>query len=134
MSQAGPRVGRADTRQQTIAFWSLATFLLNGALFVLVGLEVQAAVRGLTSVAVVTALVAVVVSAVVIGVRFAWLFTIAYVVRLLDRRPQQARRRVGAASVWSAGLPTSGVRCRSLRRSPCRVAAAAGGAARPPAP
>jgi CPA1 family monovalent cation:H+ antiporter len=49
MSQVGPRVGRADTRQQTTAFWSLSTFLLNGALFVLVGLEVQSASRGLTS-------------------------------------------------------------------------------------
>jgi len=37
MSQAGPRIGRADQRRQTEAFWSLATFLLNGALFVLVG-------------------------------------------------------------------------------------------------
>ena len=32
------------------AFWSLATFLLNGALFVLVGMEAQSAARGLTSV------------------------------------------------------------------------------------
>jgi len=37
MSQAGPRVVRAATRQQAEAFWSLSTFLLNGALFVLVG-------------------------------------------------------------------------------------------------
>jgi CPA1 family monovalent cation:H+ antiporter len=51
MSQAGPRVSRADTRQQTQAFWSLSTFLLNGALFVLVGLECQSAVRGLTGAA-----------------------------------------------------------------------------------
>jgi Na+/H+ antiporter len=39
MSQAGPRVGQAATRQQAQASWSLAVFLLNGALFVLVGLE-----------------------------------------------------------------------------------------------
>lgn len=104
MSQAGPRVSRADTRQQTTAFWTLSTFLLNGALFVLVGMEVQSAIRGLTSVALTQGLVAVaVVSAVVIGVRFAWLFTTPYLVRLLDRRPQQRLRRVGArARVVSA--------------------------------
>ncbi|MCW2530507.1 MAG: Na+/H+ antiporter [Blastococcus sp.] len=97
MSQVGPRVGRADTRQQTTAFWTLSTFLLNGALFVLVGLEVQSAVRGLTSTDLSRGLVAVAaVSAVVIGVRFAWLFTTPYLIRLLDRRPQQRLRRVSA--------------------------------------
>jgi CPA1 family monovalent cation:H+ antiporter len=97
LSQAGPRVVRADTRQQALAFWSLSTFALNGALFVLVGLELHSAVRGLTSVAVTRGLLAVaVVSAVVITVRFAWLFTTPYVIRALDRRPQQRLRRVGA--------------------------------------
>lgn len=97
MSQIAPREARADTRQQTTAFWSLATFALNGALFVLVGLEVQTAVRGLTSVDLVRGLLAVAaVSAVVIGTRFAWLFTSPYLIRALDRRPQQRARRVGA--------------------------------------
>src|SRR5215213_1294335 len=49
MSQVGPRLGRADSRRLTVAFWTLSTYLLNGALFVLVGLEVQSATRGLTS-------------------------------------------------------------------------------------
>src|SRR3954452_4407082 len=44
MSQAGPRVGHAAIRRQTEAFWSLGTYVLNGALFVLVGFEVQSAV------------------------------------------------------------------------------------------
>jgi Na+/H+ antiporter len=95
MSQAGPRVGRAYTRQQTVAFWSLSTFLLNGALFILVGLEVVSAVRGLTSVALTRGLIAVaVVSVVIIGVRIAFLFVATYAIRLLDRRPQQRLRRV----------------------------------------
>lgn len=104
MSQVGPRVGHADTRQQTTAFWSLSTFLLNGALFVLVGLELQSAVRGLGGAALTRGLVAVgAVSAAVIAARFAWLFTTPYLIRLLDRRPQQRLRRVGArARVVSA--------------------------------
>jgi len=76
MSQAGPRVDHPGARQQTEASWSLASFVLNGALFVLVGLELQSAVRGLTSVD---------------------------LARGLDRRPQQRLRRVGArARVISA--------------------------------
>src|SRR3954468_21015042 len=97
MSQVGRRGGRADTRQQMTAFWSLATFLLNGALFVLVGMEVQSAARGLTSVDVARGLLAVAaISAVVVGTRFLWMFTTPYVIRALDRRPQQRLRRVGA--------------------------------------
>ncbi|AGZ41014.1 Na+/H+ antiporter [Actinoplanes friuliensis] len=97
MSQAGPRVGRAATRAQTTPFFTLATYLLNGALFVLVGLQVQAAVRGLSSVNLTRGLVTVAaVSATVIAARFVWLFTTPYLIRVLDRRPQQRARRVGA--------------------------------------
>lgn len=105
MSQVGPRVGRADTRQQMTAFWSLATFLLNGALFVLVGLEAHSAARGLTSVDIARGLLAVAaVSAVVIGTRLVWLFTTPYVIRALDRRPQQRLRRVGARGRMVSGV------------------------------
>jgi Na+/H+ antiporter len=97
MSQAGPRIEHADTRQQTTAFWSLSVFLLNSALFVLVGLELQSAVRALAGTALTRGLTTVAaVSAAVIAARFAWLFTTPYLIRLLDRRPQQRQRRVGA--------------------------------------
>ena len=57
----------------------------------------QAAVRGLGSGALTRGLIAVgVVSATVIGMRFVWLFTTTYLIRALDRRPQQRLRRVGA--------------------------------------
>jgi monovalent cation/hydrogen antiporter len=105
MSQAGPRVGRPAMRQQAQASWSLATFLLNGALFVLVGLELQSVVRGLTGTALARGLIAVgAVSVVVIGVRFAWLYTTPYLIRALDRRPQQRLRRVGARARVVTGI------------------------------
>lgn len=105
MSQIGPRVGRADTRQQTTAFWSLSTHLLNGALFVLVGLELQSAVRGLTSVDVLRGLGAVaVVSVVLVGVRISWLFSTVYLIRLLDRRPSQRLRRQTARARVLSGV------------------------------
>lgn len=105
MSQAGPRVGRPAMRQQAQASWSLATYLLNGALFVLVGLELQSAVRGLTGADLIRGLTAVgAVSAVVIGVRFAWLYTTPYLIRALDRRPQQRLRRIGARARVVSGV------------------------------
>ncbi|MFI6375698.1 Na+/H+ antiporter [Streptomyces sp. NPDC050546] len=95
MSQAGPRMVRAETRRQAEEFWSLATFLLNGSLFVLVGLEAQSAARDLNGTDLTSAVIAVAaVSAVVVGTRFAFLFTVPYLIRLLDRRPQQRLRRM----------------------------------------
>lgn len=97
LSQIGPRLVRADTRQQGEAFWRLTTFLLNGALFVLIGLHAHSAVRALSTAEVGSALGAVgLVSAVAIGTRFVWSYTTPYLIRALDRRPQQRLRRVGA--------------------------------------
>ncbi|MGW2478147.1 cation:proton antiporter domain-containing protein [Streptomyces sp. NPDC001665] len=96
MSQAGPSLGRAAARRRTEAFWSLAMYLVNGALFVMVGLEAQATVRALSSTALAQALVmiaAVVVALVV--VRFLFLSASVYLIRALDRRPQQRGRRMG---------------------------------------
>ncbi|MET1073063.1 MAG: Na+/H+ antiporter [Umezawaea sp.] len=96
LSQIGPRLVRADARQQSTAFWTLSTFLLNGALFVLIGLQAQTAIRGLNT-TIGTALTLVgVISAAVFGTRLLWMFTAPYVVRALDRRPEQRLRRVGA--------------------------------------
>lgn len=95
MSQAGPRVAGAAMRRQAEEFWSLATFLLNGSLFVLVGLQAQAAVRELHGSDLTHALIAVgAVSGVVVAARFAFNFTFPYLIRLLDRRPQQRLRRM----------------------------------------
>src|SRR6185312_6641058 len=47
LSYFGPRVIRARSRFWAFAFWDLSTFLINGSLFVLVGLEVPQAVHGI---------------------------------------------------------------------------------------
>ncbi|MCY1139146.1 Na+/H+ antiporter [Actinoplanes sp. Pm04-4] len=97
VSRVSPRLFSAESRQYVGTVMGFLTALANAALFVLVGLEVQSAVRELDTVDLTQALVAVVaVSAAVIGVRFAWMFTSPYVIRLLDRREVQRSRRVGA--------------------------------------
>jgi CPA1 family monovalent cation:H+ antiporter len=97
MSQVTPRITGAVTRQVVVPFWALSTTVLSSALFVLVGLSVQSAFRGLDSTSVLRALGdVVVVAAVVIGVRWAWFYTTPYLIRLLDRRPAQRLRRVPA--------------------------------------
>ncbi|MGW6901091.1 Na+/H+ antiporter [Streptomyces sp. NPDC054919] len=96
-SRVGPKVIRSDARLEATAFWEVTTFLLNGALFVLVGIQTPAAVRALTSISLFQAvMIGAAVSATVIAARAAWFYTIPYLIRLVDRRPQQRRRRIGA--------------------------------------
>jgi CPA1 family monovalent cation:H+ antiporter len=97
MSQVTPRITGAATRQLVIPFWALSTTVLSSALFVLIGLSAQSAFRDLTSTSLVRALVDTVgVAVVVVGVRWVWTYTTPYLIRLLDRRPVQRLRRVGA--------------------------------------
>ncbi|MFJ8028215.1 Na+/H+ antiporter [Streptomyces sp. NPDC096311] len=105
MSQIAPRIIRAEHRTQAMAFWSLATFIINGALFVLVGVELQYAVRDLSRADLKDALIAVaVVCAVLVAVRFAFLFASAYLIRMLDRRPQQRLLQIGHRARVISGL------------------------------
>lgn len=95
MSQTAPRRSRAATRRQSDGFWTLSTFLLNASLFVLVGLELQTAVRALGTDLIVTGVILVgLISIALIVVRIAFLFAATHTIRLVDRRPQQRLRRV----------------------------------------
>jgi CPA1 family monovalent cation:H+ antiporter len=95
LSYAGPRVIRARSRFWAFAFWDLSTFLINGSLFVLVGMQVPQAVRGIDGGAIRHALlVAGTASAVAILTRLLWVHVLAGVIRLVDRRAVQRTRRV----------------------------------------
>ena len=90
MSQIGPKIAGADTRTQMNAFWSLATYLLNGTLFVLVGIQLQVSVRDLDGRQIVEGLIGIVVVAVaLVVVRFAFFFGTGVVLRTIERKPEQ---------------------------------------------
>ena len=97
MGFRGPRIIPARTRLQGLMVWELLDFLINAALFVLVGLQLRSVVDDLgghTAGSLVGYAVAV--SAVVIVVRLVWFFTVPYLIRLLDRRESQRARRMSA--------------------------------------
>ena len=99
-----PKIASPTTRLLGFSFWEVLVYLLNAVLFLLVGLQLHPILTsvGGRSVAVLLGQAALV-SAVVIAVRMAWGFTIPYLVRLLDRRPAQVVRRVGARQRLVAG-------------------------------
>jgi len=82
-----PRVFTPVTRLQLTALWELVIFLLNGALFVLVGLQLRGIVEsldGFTTREVAWYSAAVVGTLVV--VRFVWIWPSTYLPRILSRR------------------------------------------------
>ena len=94
----GPSIIPARIRLQGNFMWEMLDFILNASLFVLVGLQLRGVVDRLGD-----------------GpgrdsssrtrwrsarrrslIRLVWFFTMPYLIRLLDRRPSQVARRVGA--------------------------------------
>jgi len=97
VGRVSPHLFPAYARQYVRTVMGFVTTLANAALFVLVGVEAQSAVRDLNSVGLTRGVLLVAaVSAVIVGVRFGFLFTSPYVIRLLDRRPQQRARRLSS--------------------------------------
>jgi monovalent cation/hydrogen antiporter len=87
-----PELTTAETRLQGDAFWEILTFVLNGLLFVLVGLSLPNVLDGLGAGHLTANLLwqAVAVTATVIVLRFAWVFPAAYVPRALSARIRAA--------------------------------------------
>ena len=92
-----PEIASPQTRLQGFAVWEILVFLLNATLFILVGLQLPVIADGLGSYTTGELLgYAAAVCATVIAARFAFLFTMPYLLRALDRRPSQRARRAGA--------------------------------------
>lgn len=89
-----PAVTAASTRIQIGAVWETVSFLLNATLFVLIGLQLEIVLGAIEERSLGDLLgLAALVSGAVIATRYVWFFTIPYVIRALDRRPQQVARR-----------------------------------------
>ena len=90
-----PQLTTPVLRLQTLAVWEILTFLLNALLFLLVGLQLPSIIDGLQARAAgELALWGALVSAVVIGVRMAWVLMLPLVLRRVDRRESQRARRI----------------------------------------
>ena len=90
LGRKGPYITSSGTRLQGFATWELITFLLNGLIFILIGLQLGSVVEGLdeyTPVQLVS--YAVLVSLTVILVRVVWVFPATYLPRWLSRRTRE---------------------------------------------
>jgi monovalent cation/hydrogen antiporter len=89
-----PEIASPESRMQAYGLWSILAFLLNAALFILIGLQLPVIVGGLSGRPASQVIgYAAAVCAAVIAVRFLWNFLITFIIRVVDRRPSQIARR-----------------------------------------
>jgi monovalent cation/hydrogen antiporter len=89
------RISTAASRRQTESAWPLGSYLLNGTLFALIGVESQAVAHNLDAADVGRLLVLVLaVWVALIVIRFVFAQLAVLVIRALDRRPSQLARRM----------------------------------------
>jgi monovalent cation/hydrogen antiporter len=114
-----PELQSPQIRLQTLTLWEFLTFILNAALFVLIGLQLPVIVDGLghTSLSTARAIEYALLAAVaVVAIRFAWGFGSTAIVRLVDRRESQRLKR----STWRERV----VNCWAGMRGAVSLAAA----------
>lgn len=86
LGRVGPRIVSAETRLQAGAMWDMIVFLLEGLIFILIGLYLPASLEALRSHSLRTLLLdAAIISGVVVLVRLAGVFPAAYGLRFIGR-------------------------------------------------
>jgi monovalent cation/hydrogen antiporter len=91
-----PEIASPESRMLGFGMWSVLAFLLNAALFILIGLQLPVIVDGLSGRPAGEVIgYAAAVCAAVIAVRFLWNFLVTLLIRAIDRRPSQVARRAG---------------------------------------
>ena len=82
-----PEVLSPSTRIQTVAVWEIIVFLLNGLIFILIGLQLPSILNEISEYSLATLIwYAVLISATAIIVRLLWVFPAAYIPRLISRQ------------------------------------------------
>lgn len=89
------------TRLQGYAVWEIVDFLLNGLAFILLGLQFQSILEGLSEQPVLgLVLYAALISLTVIIVRIAWVFAASHVPRIVNRRVRERNPSPSSQQVW----------------------------------
>lgn len=97
LTYVSPRVIRARSRLQSFAFWDVTTFLLNGSLWVFVGVQIPNAMHGIADVhgGIRNAIyLAFAVCGVVIATRFLWVELTTFLGLAIDRTTNRPTRHV----------------------------------------
>lgn len=90
-----------NSRIQAYSFWETLVFLLNGLVFILIGLQLPGIIKGLGQYSVAAAVFyALTISIVTVIIRIIWVFPGAYLPRMLSKKIRNTERRPGWKSVF----------------------------------
>jgi Na+/H+ antiporter len=90
--RGGPRAITAETRLQGTAMWEVLTFLLEGLIFIFIGLQLPQVIRALDAGEVSRLVgVSIVIAAAMIATRILWMFPGAYLPRWIEGRLRRAK-------------------------------------------
>ena len=90
-----------NSRIQVYSFWETLVFLLNGIVFILIGLQLPVIINGLEQYSIADAvLYAVVISLITIVIRIIWVFPGAYLPRILSKKIRHKEERPSWQSVF----------------------------------
>jgi monovalent cation/hydrogen antiporter len=93
-----------SSRLQAQSVWSMLVFLLNGVVFIMIGLQLPDIVRGLGAYSLQSSIVyGIVISLVTIIVRLAWVFPGAFLPRILSKGIRRRETNPGWKSVFIVG-------------------------------
>jgi CPA1 family monovalent cation:H+ antiporter len=94
LGRVAPRFVSPQTRVQTMAMWEMTTFVVNGLIFILIGLQLPRVLDGISGVSTLKLLgYAAAVSGTVLLIRFAWIFPTSYAPKVILSRLRQGGPR-----------------------------------------
>ncbi len=84
------------SRLQSYGVWATLTFVMNGLIFILIGLQLPSIVSGLEGYSIWEAVkYGLIISAVTILIRFVWIYPAAFIPRLLSKNVRQTEKNPG---------------------------------------
>jgi CPA1 family monovalent cation:H+ antiporter len=90
-----------NSRIQVYSFWETLIFLLNGVVFILIGLQLPQVINGLGEYSIMSAIFyAIIISIVTIIIRIIWVFPGAYIPRMLSKRIRAKEKNPGWKTVF----------------------------------
>lgn len=93
-----------NTRLQTESVWGTLVFLLNGVVFIMIGLQLPGIIDGLGNFSMSEAILyAVVISLLTIAIRILWVYPGAYLPRVLSRRIRERETRPTWQAIFIVG-------------------------------
>ena len=104
LSYRSTKIFNYETRLQAAGLWETLVFLLNGLVFILIGLQLPGIINGLGNYSIGEAILyGIIISFVTILIRLIWIFPSAYLPRLLFKSIRRSEPDPGWRSVFLVG-------------------------------